>query len=247
MKQTKKTRKKKQPLKKSTDSKRTNQSKKKSKNLAVQTKNRSKQSNNRTKKPSLGKKKHKKVHINRKKEKQRQLIKEIIVSLILLVGLLTIVQSLFFTFPTVEGYGMTPLLNDGERVIVRKTKRIERFDLVYIRDPKTKRTMIRRVIGLPEEEIAYQEDQLFVDQKPIIERFLKKELNEAKVEKRLLTDDFSLRTVTDESRLPKDSYFVLGDNRHYAADSRNFGWVEKKDILGVVKVRIAPLHQLKQF
>ncbi len=246
MKQTKKTKVRRQSLK-ATPNRELSQPKKGKKNVVDQKKRKSKKSNEPTKKSSSRKKRPTKKYIDRKREEQKQLVKELVVSLSLLLGLIVVVQSLLFSFPSVEGYGMTPLLNDGERVIVRKTKEIKRFDLVYIREPGTKRTMIRRVIGLPEEEIAYQNDQLLVDQKPIVERFLKKELNEAKVEQRLLTDNFSLRTVTDESRLPKDSYFVLGDNRHYAADSRNFGWVEKKDILGVVKVRISPMHQITSF
>lgn len=231
------------------------QTKKTDKNLRSRKKNvidnkkkkRKKKSINQTEPRSPEKKKTTKKGNIRKKERQRQFVKEIVISLSLLLGLLFIVQSILFSFPTVEGYGMTPLLNDGERVIVRKIGTIERFDLVCIREPATKKVMIRRIIGLPEEELTYQEDQLFINQQPVVERYLKNELNEAKAEGRLLTDNFSLGTVTDVSRLPKSSYFVLGDNRHYASDSRNFGLIEKKDILGVVKVRLFPLHQMTQF
>lgn len=201
---------------------------------------------NKTKKRSKNKKLAKKKR-NRKKEKRQQFIKEISISLSVLLGLLFLIQVFFFSFPSVEGYGMTPFLNDGERVIVIKKRPVKRFDLVYIRQPGTQRMLIRRVIGLPEEEIDYREDQLFINQQPVVERFLKNEQSEAKSENRLLTDNFSLGTVTNEHRLPKNGYFVLGDNRHYAADSRNFGWVEKKDVLGVVKVRVFPLHQMTQF
>jgi signal peptidase I len=204
--------------------------------------------------------KPKKAKVNRKKsmrkkksqkrkrsERRRQFYKEIGISFLLLMSLFFLLQWLFFSLPTVNGYGMTPTLNDGDRLYVSKHSEIKRFDMIYFKNPVTGQVMIRRVIALPEEEIAYVDDQLMINQNIVVERFLANELKEAQAEKRLLTEDFSLGSLTGSRALPADSYFVLGDNRHYAADSRQFGWVEKENILGVVKTRVLPFHNMTQF
>lgn len=184
----------------------------------------------------------------KKRRKQRhQFYKEIGVSFFLLILLFFALQWVFFSMPKVDGYGMTTTLDDGDRLFVSKRSAIKRFDLVYFKNPETKQVMIRRVIGLPGEEIAYVNDELMINKAPVVERFLKKEISEAAQEKRRLTEDFTLAGLTGSTLLPKESYFVLGDNRHYAADSRQFGWIEKKDILGVVKARITPFHHMTQF
>lgn len=183
-----------------------------------------------------------------KKRKQRhQFYKEIGVSFFLLMILLLTLQGVFFSVPKISGYGMTTTLDDGDRLFVSKRSTIKRFDLVYFRQPETKQIMVRRVVGLPEEEVGYENDQLLINKKPVVERYLENELKEAAMEKRLLTENFSLAKLTGSTFLPQNSYFVLGDNRHYASDSREFGWIEEKDILGVVKARILPFHHMTQF
>ncbi|MGG5341111.1 signal peptidase I [Enterococcus sp. AZ192] len=192
--------------------------------------------------------KRKKTSQKRKRSEQRhQIYKEIGISFFLLMSLFFLLQWLFFSLPTVNGYGMTATLNDGDRLFVRKHAQIKRFDLIYFKNPVNDQLMIRRVIGLPGEEITYEEDQLMIDQKFVVERFLVNEQNEAKAEERLLTENFSLASLTGSRALPKGSYFVLGDNRHYAADSRQFGWIDEENIIGVVKTRLLPLHNMTQF
>lgn len=185
--------------------------------------------------------------LKKRKKQRHQFYKEIGVSFFLLLTLFFVFQWLFFSLPKVSGYGMATTLDDGDRLFVSKHSKIKRFDMVYLKQPETKQLMVRRVIALPGEEIAYEKDQLLINKRPVVERFLKNELNEAEKEQRLLTKDFTLAELTGLITLPKESYFVLGDNRHYAADSRDFGWIEQKDILGVVKARIIPFHHMSQF
>ncbi|WP_375178721.1 signal peptidase I [Enterococcus rotai] len=192
-------------------------------------------------------KKIKRALLKKRKKQRHQFYKEIGVSFFLLLTLFFILQWIFFSMPKVNGYGMTTTLDDGDRLLVSKHAKIKRFDLVYFKQQESKQVMIRRVVGLPGEEIAYDNDQLLINKMPKVERYLKNEINEAMKEKRLLTENFTLAELTGSTTLPKDGYFVLGDNRHYAADSREFGWIEKKDILGVVKARIVPFHHMTQF
>ncbi|WP_086312444.1 signal peptidase I [Enterococcus sp. 7F3_DIV0205] len=224
------------------------QQKRRKKSTAITSRDDQSTSKKKRRKPSktvLSKKK--KRMVKRRKKQRRQFYQEIGVSFFLLLLFFVLFQWVFFSLPKVNGYGMTTTLDDGDRLFVSKRSQIKRFDLVYLRQPDTKQVMVRRVIGLPNEEVAYENDQLLIDKKPVIERYLKAEISEAVKENRLLTENFTLTGLTNARTLPENSYFVLGDNRHYAADSREFGWIEKKDILGVVKARIMPFHHMTQF
>jgi signal peptidase I len=54
-----------------------------------------------------------------------------------------------------------------------------------------------------------------------------------------------LDELIGEKKLPKDEYFVLGDNRRISKDSRSFGTVQSKDILGKAQAVYYPLTHIK--
>lgn len=49
-----------------------------------------------------------------------------------------------------------------------------------------------------------------------------------------MTGDFTLKEAIGKDAVPKGQYFVIGDNRIYSFDSRHFGPVKDKDIVGVI-------------
>lgn len=202
---------------------------------------------------NLDHKKHYTLHKNKlskkpKKIKQRQsLIKkyflEFGISLCLLV--LCIYGLSFFTFSIakVEGYSMIPTLNHGEWVFVNKLAKVKRFKLVLYKDPISKETSVRRVIGLPKERVYVKDDQLYVNDSEIYERFLAPEIRRAKNSHAKFTNDW----IPERSDIPDGKYLILGDNRPYAADSREYGYIDQTSIVGIVELRILPIHLLRQF
>ncbi|WP_422389726.1 signal peptidase I [Candidatus Enterococcus clewellii] len=153
--------------------------------------------------------------------------------------------SLFtFTIQQMEGYMMAPTVADGEILFVNKRRAIRRFDLVLIKDEGDSSLSVRRVIGLPTERLFYKNDELFVNDIYQVERFLEKKLYESHQMGMILTPDFTLSQVIGETVIPKEEYFVMGDNRTYAQDSRDYGTVKKTQIIGVIKMRLFPFHKL---
>ena len=75
---------------------------------------------------------------------------------------------------------------------------------------------VKRVIGLPGQQIAIKEGRVYIDERPLTESYIQV----------ASTDDWGPETV------PANSYFVLGDNRQDSADSRDWGYVPKANILG---------------
>jgi signal peptidase I len=135
----------------------------------------------------------------------------------------------------VEGTSMLPRLSDQERIFVNKlvyhVSGIERGDIVvfwYPRDPG--KSFIKRVIGLPGEEVMIRSGVVFVDGEPIEEPYVPGEF----------FDGASFGPVVVEP----DSYFVLGDHRNSSNDSRNWGLVPEENIFGKAVFRYWPITRL---
>ena len=186
----------------------------------------------------------------RKGKKRRPIAKDLAISLGLTLMICGLIAQLLFSFPKVQGYGMNPQLTNRDWLVVYKYGRLRRFSMVYLAVPNRKNEyMIRRIIGLPGEEISYKNDQLTVNGEEIEERFLYDQVRQAKQEEHLFTEDFTSRQLSTEktARIPAGKYLVLGDNRPYASDSRYYGYVDEKDIVGIVKMRLLPLHEVTGF
>lgn len=201
----------------------------------------------RKKRKRLSKRQKRLVRKKKFTRKLKQLFQELGLTILITLSLLLIVKQLTIALPKVEGYSMLNTLMDEDRVLVSKLSKVKRFDLVYYRDALSKELSIRRIIGLPEEQFYYKEDKLFVEDNRVPERFLVDVLNSNDQKNGSFTKNFTLQQVTGDERIPKGKYFVLGDNRPYASDSRELGYIDEKDIVGVVKMRVMPFHHIKSF
>ncbi len=129
----------------------------------------------------------------------------------------------------VAGLSMTPSLDDRDyllvdRVFFRGTG-IRRGDLVVFKVEGDPRYMVKRVVGLPGEEISSHDGLLAVDGKflpPAASRGFR-------------YPDFG------PVRIPPDSYFCMGDNPKVSLDSRTFGPVKRGQIYGRPILRYLPI------
>lgn len=152
--------------------------------------------------------------------------------------ILTIVVMLFIivyvvTLEQVVGPSMSPTLENQDILLLNKFHYrlfdVKRFDIISFEYEDTK-YLIKRVIGLPGDKVEYKDNKLYINGEYIEETFLTKEQ---------ITED----TIFDE--IPEDKYLVLGDNRNNSLDSREFGFIDKNDILGKVNIRIWPITRIK--
>lgn len=164
---------------------------------------------------------------------------------------------------SVDGHSMDPTLADGERLIVLWTAKIDRFDIVVAKEKEGNKTkeIVKRVIGLPGDTITYKDDVLYVNGKKTSEPYLDK--YQKAFEDDDLQDIYSYNTLFQQLaensdafttakdgsteftvKVPKNQYFLLGDDRIVSKDSREVGSFKKSAIIGEVKFRFWPLSKI---
>ncbi|SIS37709.1 signal peptidase I [Salimicrobium flavidum] len=153
-----------------------------------------------------------------------------------IAAVLAIIVRLFLFAPVVvEGPSMLPSLHNNDHLIVSKINYTlgspHRFDIVVFHATE-RRDYIKRVIGLPGEHVAVEDDQLFIDGEKVEEPFIEETVNSLP-EGETYTRDFTLQQLEDEhEKIPEDSVLVLGDNRRNSTDSRAFGVVPLERVVG---------------
>lgn len=166
-------------------------------------------------------------------------------ALVIAFGLSLLIRYLLFTPIVVDGESMMPTLENGDRMIVNKIGyeigKPDRFDIVVFHATE-KKDYIKRVIGLPGDHVAYKDDQLFVNGDAIPEPYLDK--YKAEITSGTLTENFTLEEYTQMSVIPDGYVFVMGDNRRNSTDSREFGLISIKDIIGKTNVIFWPPNEI---
>lgn len=140
------------------------------------------------------------------------------VTYLLIILFIILIRTYVVTPVRVSGSSMANTLKNGEILLLNKFdyrfNKIERFDIVVVKVRGER--IIKRVIGLPEETLKYENGILYINDKMIEENYLDE-----------VTKDF-----TYDGKIPDECYFVMGDNRDDSLDSRYFGCFKKEDILG---------------
>lgn len=144
-----------------------------------------------------------------------------------------LIRHFVFATSIVEGTSMDPTLEDGERVLYNKVVYLigepDRGDIVIIQKPT--KNYVKRVIGLPNDEIRVKNHTLYVNGKEVKQKYL---------------DQTAITETTDFGPIivPKGKYFVMGDNRGISKDSRTgLGFIEQNEIIGRSEFIISPINE----
>ena len=143
--------------------------------------------------------------------------------LLIAIGLALVIIVFLYQPVKVEGTSMAPLLSDQERIFINKFvyrfEDIHRGDVVVFWYPLDRsKSFIKRVIGLPGETVEIRRGMLYVNTHLVPEPYVPPQYTD----------------VTDFGpvKVPRDSYFVMGDHRISSNDSRVFGPVASQFIYG---------------
>ena len=159
----------------------------------------------------------------------RQALRGTVSVLLVVAAVAVLVTTLFLPILQISGDSMSPTLEHDEIVVLLKTKKFERGDLIgfYYQG----KILLKRVIALPEDEVAIDADgNVYVNGELLEEPYVTaKGLGDCDLE--------------FPYKVPGTSYFVLGDRRSNSVDSRNsvIGSISRDDIIGKVFIRVWPL------
>lgn len=182
----------------------------------------------------------------------------------LFLALILISRWLIWSPVTVDGHSMDPTLQDKEKLIMVRTTKIDRFDIIVSsemgQDGKEK-LIVKRLIGLPGDTIRYEHDTLYINDQKTDEPYLKEYLELFAMDK--LQDTYSYNSYFQSLALaadaftldangqanfsltvPEGEYFLLGDDRLVSQDSRRVGTFKKEAIQGEIVFRMWPLNRL---
>jgi len=154
---------------------------------------------------------------------------------LILALLLAIIVIVFLYQPVqVEGTSMMPRLENHERIFINKFlyrfRPIERGDVVVFQYPlDMSKSYIKRVIGLPGDEVSIRDGHVQVNGKPLTEPYVPPNY----------LDDQNYPSV----RVEPNHYYVLGDHRSSSNDSREWGTVDRHCIYGKAVFVYWPLSQ----
>ncbi len=179
--------------------------------------------------------------INENKTNERSWSFKDIILFFVFVAAIVLPIRMFIAQPfIVSGQSMDPTFANGQYLIVDQVSyRItnpQRGDVVVFRLPsQTSKFLIKRLIGLPGETVKIDGENIYI-----------KKTGEDDSLFRKINDDYVQFTKNANvlEELGEDEYFLLGDNRANSLDSRFFGSIEEKYIVGRVLLRLFPLTQI---
>ncbi len=159
-----------------------------------------------------------------------------LISLILAIIIVLFVQTFVIVGHVIPNNDMSPTLNKGDRVIVNKIKvtfnQLNNGDIITYR--RGNEIYTSRIIAKPGQSMAFCQGQLYRDDRPV----------DASYAKNRKIKDFSLRNFKelDGDIIPPNNFVVLNDHDNNQHDSRQFGLIDKKDIIGNISLRYYPFQ-----
>lgn len=158
------------------------------------------------------------------------------------LALLIIIFFVVLSFQPIAGNSMTTTLEDGDIVIVNrllyKASSVKRNQIVVVKTDG--KLYVKRVIGLPRENISYMDNILYINGTSYKEPFLDDNI----VTNNFLFEDICSKEECPDNVIPEDMYLVLGDYRNNSEDSRTFGLIKRSEIIGQVVFRIWPINKI---
>lgn len=156
-----------------------------------------------------------------------------VIAIVAAVLLSFLIRQYIFQPSQVKMSSMFPTLKENEIILVNKLtyklREPQRGDIIVFQPPNSQEHYVKRIIGLPGEEIEIRNGGVYINQERVEEPYISVE-----------TDG-----LFNPTQLSDNEYFVMGDNRQNSMDSRAFGPISSQTIVGKAILVYWPLQEIK--
>jgi signal peptidase I len=172
---------------------------------------------------------------------------EVVEVALVAIGAVFLIRTFLIQPFLVSGASMVPNFENGDYLLVDELsyyfRAPERGEVVVFRYPKDESTFfIKRIIGLPGEKIHIADGKVTV--------FNEQNPNGMALDESYLPTDTVTATrpgAPTDFELNPGEYLVLGDNRSYSFDSRDWGVLNAREVVGLVRMRLWPVKEFTVF
>jgi len=175
------------------------------------------------------------VKIEQSAQKRNRLVREIVETIVLTALMFFVINQVLQNYD-VEGPSMEPSLHTQERIMVDKISYLfhtpNRGDVVvFVAPPHPTMNYVKRIVAVPGDTITIKGNTVIVDGKTLLEPYV--------------SPNYQGNPYPPVINLvvPPGDYYVLGDDRANSSDSRDWGFVPRKDIIGRAALIYWPLGQ----
>lgn len=166
---------------------------------------------------------------------KKKAIKELTLILFSAIIIALLINKFFIFQSYIPSDSMFPTLKVGDKVIVRvvyNAGKLHRGDIVVFYNRERNETMIKRLIGLPNDIINISKGKVSVNGEYLMD----------------ISDEAGINMVEDVKHIvPNDSFFFLGDNRNNSLDSRYWEnpYIHEDDIVGKALIKYSSFRDIK--
>jgi signal peptidase I len=162
-------------------------------------------------------------------------------SLLIVFAIFLVIYIFLFRPFQVSGNSMYPTFLDKEfiltNIITLKLDKLKQGDVIVFKAPNDpEKDYIKRIIGIPEDSILIRNGDIYVNDRILDQN--------AYLKSTVKTYGGSFLKENMSITVPKDSYFVMGDNRSGSSDSREWGFVPLKSVVGKSMFVYWPLDKM---
>jgi len=162
-----------------------------------------------------------------------ELFETVLIAVIAVVLIRTFIAQPFI----VSGSSMEPSFQSGNYLLVDEFsyyfRAPERGEVLVFKNPSNESSYyIKRIIGLPGERVIIDGGKVFIYQ----------DGKQVAIDENYI-DNSSFDVKNYDTVLDSDEYFVMGDNRGFSFDSRNWGPLKENKIVGLVRLRLWPISK----
>lgn len=163
------------------------------------------------------------------------------------LGAVFLIRSFLIQPFLVSGASMAPTFQNGDYLLVDEVsyqfREPQRGEVVVFRYPSDESTFfIKRIVGIAGDTVAFENGKVKIvnDEHPDGVA-----INEGYLPKGAMTNPRPGRNA--KFTLQEGEYVVLGDNRSYSYDSRDWGILRDSEIIGLVRLRLWPVSDFQVF